>query len=134
MLRPQLSDDVQRQNAPELCRHAAPPSVTVIDVSAKLILDASQETWEMRVQLDSVLMPYGQLTLRRVGIGPSVNGVPGPYLVRIELVQFLGQAPRGKVPHVAIEVSVDVVGAVFGLDEGVVHKDGADPNFPQLID
>ena len=42
----------------------------------------------MRIQFDAILMPHRELLFRITLKGPSAGRIPGPYLERVEQVQF----------------------------------------------
>lgn len=84
---------------------------------------------DVRVELDPVLVPHGQLPLPVATVRAAGAGVPGPDLVRVEQVQLPFEPATVEGGRVADAVAVNIVRVVlvFGersVDEDLRHADG----------
>jgi hypothetical protein len=86
------------------------------------------------VELDAVVVPHWELRFGVVAVAPPGVMIPGPGFVRVERVEFGLQVPGCYAPDVGVEVAVNVVGMLFGFDEGAVEVDFRDSDLPELLD
>lgn len=88
----------------------------------------------MRVELDPIGVPHGQLLLRVAAVRPSRRRVPRPHLVLVEEVEVALQIAGREVAQLADEVAVDVVRMHFVFDERPVDEDVGHADANELID
>lgn len=83
---------------------------------------------KVRIQLDVVGAPHGQLRVARIGIPPALLVMPGPGLVRVERIQVAFQSAGLQIAQVVVDVADDIVRVRRIVHKRAVDRDRLDPD------
>lgn len=97
-----------------------------------LVSDASKLVI-VRVELNPVGMPHRELLLGVAPIGTALFRVPGPALLRVDLVELSLEIAGRDPPGVALKIAVNIVRMGLRFGKRPVEVDLLDADRPELV-